>query len=234
MALSVSSAVAHPEIDGSRWVMADGAFRVRIHGREGHGATTAANLLAAAARRQGRPAQAVRSFARERDGGPVTAFCCIGAERSTAPYVEVDALVVENAVLLRLPHVLQGLAAQGFLVVNARSSEHLGLGELALRLPPGHIVTVPATDLARAHRGRPNAALVGALAAVTGAVDLPSLTAAIEERFPGEAGRGNLATATHAYHDLWRPAGAGVAANIGSTLGGGMAPMTTGGPSPHP
>jgi pyruvate ferredoxin oxidoreductase gamma subunit len=182
--------------------MADAAFRVRIHGREGHGATTAAHLLAAAARREGRQAQAVRCFARERDGGPVTAFCCIGAERSSAFYVEADALVIENAVLLRLPHVLHGLAAEGFLVVNARSSEHLGLGELALRLPPGHIVTVPATDLARAHRGRPNAALVGALAAVTGAVSLPALTAAIEERFPGETGGGNVATATRAYQDL--------------------------------
>ncbi|MFJ2238065.1 2-oxoacid:acceptor oxidoreductase family protein [Streptomyces sp. NPDC087859] len=52
-------------------------FQVRIHGRGGQGAVTAAELLSVAAFLGGRHAQAFPSFGSERSGAPVMAFCRI-------------------------------------------------------------------------------------------------------------------------------------------------------------
>jgi len=60
---------------------------------------------------------------------------------------------------------------------------------------------VPAGELARTHLGRPlpGPALLGAFAALTGVVALPSVLAAVRERFPGAAGEGNAAAAEAAH-----------------------------------
>jgi pyruvate ferredoxin oxidoreductase gamma subunit len=62
-------------------------------------------------------------------------------------------------------------------------------------------VTVPATAIARTHLGRPlpGPALLGAFAALTGVVSLPSVLAAIHDRFAGGAGAGNAAAAEAAH-----------------------------------
>jgi pyruvate ferredoxin oxidoreductase gamma subunit len=119
--------------------MRDHAFRIRIHGREGQGATTAARLLAAAAVRDGLTAQALPCFGRERTGAPVEAHCRIGGGRtpSSHPHVEADALLVLDAALAHLSHVLRDLSPEGYVLVNARTLELLGLGELERTLPPG-------------------------------------------------------------------------------------------------
>ena len=68
-------------------------------------------------------------------------------------------------------------------------------------LPKGHAVAVPATELARKHVGgaRPNAALLGSFAALTGLVHLDSVKRAIGEAFPGEVGAANIAAAVGGY-----------------------------------
>jgi pyruvate ferredoxin oxidoreductase gamma subunit len=52
-------------------------FQVRFHGRGGQGVVTAAELLAEAAFREARHAQALPSFGSERMGAPVMSFCRI-------------------------------------------------------------------------------------------------------------------------------------------------------------
>ena len=63
------------------------------------------------------------------------------------------------------------------------------------------MLAVPATEVAREHVGRPlpNAALLGAFAALTGALALDSVTAAIRDRFAGRIAEGNVAAAEAAY-----------------------------------
>ena len=65
-------------------------------------------------------------------------------------------------------------------------------------------MTVPATEIAREHLGRPlpNAALLGALAALTGQVSLRAVCDAIRDRFPGEVGEGNARAAAAAYEHV--------------------------------
>jgi pyruvate ferredoxin oxidoreductase gamma subunit len=84
---------------------------------------------------------------------------------------------------------------------SSRPLGELGLVELAARLPVGHAVTLPATELAMAHVGRavPNAALLGALAGVTGVVSLQAVQHAFAERFPAAVAEANAAAAAEAY-----------------------------------
>ena len=101
-------------------------------------------------------------------GAPVVAFCRIDDRkiRVREPIAEPDAVVVQDPTLLGRVDVFGGLAAGGYALINStKSVEGLGLPELDAR-----IVTVPATDIAREHIGRPipNVALLGALAGLTG------------------------------------------------------------------
>ena len=104
-------------------------------------------------------------------------------------------MIVQDPTLLHQVDVFAGLR-RGRLrpgqLRRARSSE-LGLGELTASCDPaGHASTVPATELAREHLGRPlpNAALLGGFAALTGlVVARPPSSAAIRRAFPGRGRR---------------------------------------------
>jgi pyruvate ferredoxin oxidoreductase gamma subunit len=174
-------------------------FEVRIHGRGGQGVVTAAELLALAAFDEGRHSQAFPSFGSERTGAPVVAFCRIDDRpiRSREPIVAPDALIVQDPTLLHQVAVFDGVKPGAYVLLNTgRTPSELGLGELDARL-----LSVPATDIARRHLGRPmpNAALLGAFAALTGVVSLDSVRAAIAEKFPAEVAERNAAAATAAH-----------------------------------
>ena len=179
-------------------------FQVRIHGRGGQGVVTAAELLSVAAFEEGSYAQAFPTFGSERTGAPVVAFCRIDDRpiRLREPIVDPDALIVQDPTLVQQVDLFGGVADSAFVLVNTvRSFDELGLGELAARLRPERMLTVPATELAREHLGRPvpNAALLGAFAALTGVVSLESVTAAIRARFPAKLAEGNVAAAEAAF-----------------------------------
>jgi pyruvate ferredoxin oxidoreductase alpha subunit len=179
-------------------------IQVRIHGRGGQGVVTAAELLAAAAFREGRYAQAFPSFGSERTGAPVVSFCRIDDKpiRSREPVVQPDVLVIQDPTLLHQVDVFEGVSDNALLVINsARPAADLGITEFTSRLSPGAVLTVPATELAQQHVGRPvpNAALLGGFAALSGAVSIESVAQAISNRFAGTVGVTNVAAARAAY-----------------------------------
>jgi pyruvate ferredoxin oxidoreductase gamma subunit len=179
-------------------------FAVRIHGRGGQGAVTAAELLSVAAFKEGRHAQAFPTFGSERTGAPVVSFCRIDDRpiRLREPITDPDALIVQDPTLLNQVNLFAGLKSDGFLLVNtSHTLESLGLGDVLRRLTPQHVAAVPATEIAREHLGRalPNAALLGAFAALTGQVSLGAVCDAIRGRFPGEVGVGNARAAEVAF-----------------------------------
>ncbi|HEY1474971.1 MAG TPA: 2-oxoacid:acceptor oxidoreductase family protein [Pseudolabrys sp.] len=180
-------------------------FQIRIHGRGGQGVVTAAAVLSVAAFLEDKHAQAFPSFGSERMGAPVVSFCRIDTKeiRLREPIATPDALIVQDVTLFKAIDVLQGLKEKGYLLVNTNQSfADLHLAPLVAKLPPGHAVTVPATELALKHIGRPvpNAALLGAFAALTGVVQLDSVAKAIREEFPGKIGDANIAAATEAHN----------------------------------
>jgi pyruvate ferredoxin oxidoreductase gamma subunit len=180
-------------------------FSVRIHGRGGQGAVTAAEMLSVAAFDEGRHAQAFPTFGSERTGAPVVSFCRIDDRpiRVREPISRPDALIVQDPTLLHQVELFAGLQPDGFLLVNtSRTLAELGLAELTATMDVRRLATVPATELARRHLGRPlpNAALLGGFAALTGQVSLQAVIDAIRARFSGAVGDGN-AKAAEAPHD---------------------------------
>ena len=169
-------------------------FQIRIHGRGGQGVVTGAEMLSVAAFIEGRHAQAFPSFGSERTGAPVVAFCRIDDKeiRLREPIQDPDCLILQDPTLLRVMDVFSGLRENGYLLVNSgKTFEDLHLRALADKLPPDHAVIVPATELALKHvkRPSPNAALLGAFAALTGLVHFDSVKRAILQAFPGASAR---------------------------------------------
>lgn len=184
-------------------------FEIRIHGRGGQGAVTAAELLSVAAFDEGWYAQAFPTFGSERTGAPVVSFCRLDDKpiRIHEPIAEPDAVLIQDPTLLHQVKVFEGLRPGAYVLVNTgRSLGDLGLHELAADLWPDRMMAVPATALAREHLGRPlpNTALLGAFAALTEKVSLDSVSDAIRQRFRGQVGEGNVAAARAAYDHILR------------------------------
>ncbi|MGO9560623.1 MAG: 2-oxoacid:acceptor oxidoreductase family protein [Acidimicrobiales bacterium] len=183
--------------------IASGTFQVRFHGRGGQGVVTAAEMLSVAAFLDGRYSQAFPSFGSERTGAPVVSYCRISEReiRTRAPIDAPDALVIQDATLVHQVDLFAGIREDGFILVNtSQSFDELGLGDLADRFHPDHLLTVPATEIALRRLGRPlpNAVLLGGFAVMTGVVTIDSVVAAIEERFHGAVAQGNAAAAREA------------------------------------
>jgi pyruvate ferredoxin oxidoreductase gamma subunit len=179
-------------------------FEVRIHGRGGQGVVTAAEILSVAAFDEGRYSQGFPTFGSERTGAPVVSFCRIDESPITIhePIAEPDALIVQDPTLLHQVKVFEGVRDTAYILINtARSLEELGLDELVASLPPGRLLTVPATEIARERLGRPlpNAALLGGFAALTGVVSIECVLGAIRQRFPGVVGEANAQAASDAF-----------------------------------
>ena len=179
-------------------------LQVRIHGRGGQGVVTAAEMLSVAAFEQGRHAQAFPSFGSERTGAPVVAFCRIDDReiRLREPIVAPDVLIVQDPTLLHQVDVFQGLKPDGYVLINSRRNfDELGLDDIARRFRRERLITVPASEIALKHLGRPlpNAVLLGGFAALSGLVTLQAVAHAIADKFSGKVADGNVAAATEAF-----------------------------------
>jgi pyruvate ferredoxin oxidoreductase gamma subunit len=192
-------------------------FQVRFHGRGGQGVVTAAELLAEAAFREGRHAQAFPSFGSERMGAPVMSFCRIDDKpiRTHEPVTEPDALIIQDPTLLHQADIFggfrgiaspdqqsAGLGHEGYMLINsARGFEELGLDEFVTDFRRDRLLVVPASALALTHLGRPlpGAPMLGGFAALTGMVSLEAVLAAINDRFAGAVADGNAQAARAAF-----------------------------------
>ena len=179
-------------------------FQVRIHGRGGQGCVTGAEMLSIAAFLEKKHAQAFPSFGSERTGAPVVAFCRIADReiRLREPIMQPDALIIQDPSLLYQVDVFSGLLQNGYVLINTKKSfDELGIGERFHDWDHSRLCTVPATEIAMEHIGRPlpNAILLAGFAAMSGTVSLASVHAAINEKFSGKVAAGNIAAASAAY-----------------------------------
>ncbi|HWS27527.1 MAG TPA: 2-oxoacid:acceptor oxidoreductase family protein [Xanthomonadales bacterium] len=184
-------------------------LQIRIHGRGGQGVVTAAEMLSIAAFEQGRHAQAFPSFGSERTGAPVIAYCRIDDQeiRLREPILAPDVLIVQDPTLLHQVDVFQGLQPDGYVLINSKRSFHdLGLADIEKRFRRERLVTVPATDIALKHVGRPlpNAVLLGGFAALSGLITLQAVDHAIRTKFSGKVAESNVAAAAEAFAFIQR------------------------------
>jgi pyruvate ferredoxin oxidoreductase gamma subunit len=177
-------------------------FQIRIHGRGGQGVVSAAEILSVAAFQEGKYAQAFPSFGSERTGAPVVSFCRVDDKpiRLREPVLQPDALIIQDSTLLSLQGLFDGLAPDGFVLINS-SQEHDALELEGAVCPTGHRLSIGATELALKHLGRPlpNAALLGGFAALTSVLRLESVLSSIRDKFPGKIGEANAAAAQAAF-----------------------------------
>lgn len=130
-------------------------IEVRWHARAGQGAKTAAQLLAEAALRSGKSAQAFPEYGPERRGAPMRAYTRVDDK----PIRRHDAVTQPNVVVVLEPSlvheldVADGLAEGGTVILNA--------AEVPAELSHVHVVCVHAT-------GNVNVTLAGAAAALAG------------------------------------------------------------------
>lgn len=179
-------------------------LQIRLHGRGGQGVVTAAEMLSIAAFEQGRHAQAFPSFGSERTGAPVVAFCRIADEpiRLREPVLEPDVLIVQDPTLLHQVDVFQGLGPDGYVLINSRRSmDELGIEEITKKFRHERLITVPGTEIALRHLGRPlpNAVLLGGFAALTGFISLGAVQHAIRDTFATRVAQQNEAAAAEAF-----------------------------------
>ena len=177
-------------------------LQVRIHGRGGQGVVTAAELLAQAGFDEKKHAQAFPSFGSERTGAPVVAFCRISKVpiRSREPIANPDALIIQDATLLKQIDVFGGLVPNGFVIINSKSPrEELGISDQIAE--NSRLIIVPATEIAMEHLGRPvpNAVLLGAFSAFTNEISLKSVVDAINEKFKPKIAEANAKAAQVAF-----------------------------------
>ncbi len=130
----------------------------------------------------------------------MVAFCRIDEQaiRTREPVSTPDALIVQDPTLLHQVDVFGGLRTDGYVLINsARTLAELGLDDWTAGFRMERLFTVAASDISRRHLGqpRPNAALLGGLAALTGIVSLESVVRAIRSRFGGSLAEGNVAAA---------------------------------------
>jgi pyruvate ferredoxin oxidoreductase gamma subunit len=123
------------------------------------------------------------------------------------PILAPDALIIQDPTLLHQVDVFGGLVPDGYILINtSRTFEDLGLGEFVRGFSAAHLCTVPATEIAMKHVGRPlpNAALLGGFAALTGRTSLESVNAAIREKFPAKVAEANVLAAAAAFEYVTR------------------------------
>ncbi|MFH1173021.1 MAG: pyruvate ferredoxin oxidoreductase subunit gamma [bacterium] len=176
-------------------------LEIRIHGRGGQGAVTAAELIATAAFYDGQFSQAFPSFGVERRGAPLEAYARIDNKfiKLRSQVYQPDFIILQDPTLIGPVNILAGAKPNTLVIVNTvKKPEELGLPKSA------KVMTVPATEIANKTLGKPiiNTALLGAWAGASGLVKLASLKKAILERFPGELGQKNFQAAQLAFNHL--------------------------------
>lgn len=177
---------------------------IRIHGRGGQGAVTAAQLLAYAAFLDGRSVQAFPHFGAERRGAPVKAFARISDETIFihSQIYNPDYVVVLDPKLHELVNVSEGLKDDGIMVINTVQKPK------ELEMENWRVATVDATGIALSQglivAGSPvvNTSILGAFANATKEVKLENVLKAIRRNWSGAAGEKNAKAAELAYESL--------------------------------
>lgn len=172
-------------------------IEIRLHGRGGQGAVTAAEVLAAAAFKDGKQSQAFPKFGPERSGAPVEAYCRIDDKfinLRTQVYSPTHLIVLDPS-LMSVVNVTDGLTKSGVIVINAEKKP---------KMDAYTVFNVNATKIATETLGKPivNTAMLGAFAKATRVVSLESILEVIRERFSGELAEKNVKAIQRAYDEM--------------------------------
>ena len=185
----------------------DGVIEIRLHGRGGQGAVTAARLLAMAAYKAGfKGVQAYPFFGAERRGAPVVAYFRMSKEQIKLHSVikNPDAIVVLDDSLLDVVDVTGGLKDNGKVIINTsnpkRVKEKIDVKKYKLYCVD---CTSIALDLGLVIAGIPvvNTAILGAVSKV---LDIPveNVVEAVKESWKGSVAERNAKAVLKAHESV--------------------------------
>ena len=135
----------------------------------------------------------------------MASFCRIDDSeiRAREPIAEPDALIVQDPTLLHQVDVFSGLGPDGYILINSVAQLRRARARRvrAARSRRERLLTMPATELAREHLGRPlpNAVLLGGFAALSGLISIESVARGDPREVPRPVGDGNVAAAEAAF-----------------------------------
>lgn len=177
-------------------------YEVRIHGRGGQGAVTAATLLAAAMLEEGKYAVSIPSFGFERRGAPVVSFlrCSDREIRQMTNIYTPDCLICVDPTLARSVDIFSGLKPGGTLV----QATHETLENITVADTVGVVGLCNAIKIALEIFRRPitNTLMLGAFARTTGQISLDALKRSMKAADFRDAGLAqNLEALERGYHE---------------------------------
>ena len=171
-------------------------LEIRIHGRGGQGAVTAASLLAMGAGHDDKYSQGFPAFGVERRGAPIKAFTRISDKPITirSQVYEPDYVMIMDPTLCDLPEITEGIKPETVIIINGKGGEgkfknktyYFNATELALKLLGRNIV---------------NTVILGVFAKVTKLVTLEGILKAIDSQFPKKLAEKNKELIKHAYKE---------------------------------
>ncbi len=160
-------------------------IQIRIHGRGGQGVVTSAELIAIAAFKAGKEAQAFPSFGVERTGAPIEAYARIDIKpiRLREQVYHPDIIIIQDDSLVGALDLTKGGGPRTKIIINTRRSAEESAKLLAA--PAKNIHTVDATEIAFSifKKNIINTVILGVFSSVTGLISLDQLKAAIKEKF---------------------------------------------------
>ena len=174
---------------------------IRLHGRGGQGAVTAADMIATAAILSGKYGVSLPMYGTERRGAPVVSFVRIDDSKirlKTQIYTP-ECLIVLDSGQKDKPPIYEGLRSGGILVLNLSQVPQKNLNPKV-----GKAGYVDATKIAMEEIGIPafNTCILGAFIATTSWLELEALISAIEQSFSGKLLERNVKSAQRGYKEV--------------------------------
>ena len=173
-------------------------WEFRFYSRGGQGAVTAAKILTNAAIIEGKFAQAIPSYGKERKGAPIHTYGRISDEP-----IEVKSYVYRPNCVICFDtsledvgiDITEGIRPGCTLVVNSPVPVYEDVFS--------KVCNIDADKLTHEILGEvpPNVAMLGALVKATGCVSIESLLQAIKIKIPGKAGENNAKACAAAYEN---------------------------------
>jgi 2-oxoacid:acceptor oxidoreductase gamma subunit (pyruvate/2-ketoisovalerate family) len=173
---------------------------IRIHGRGGQGAVTAARILASAFVIEGKYVASVPMYGFERRGAPVQAFTRMDEKpiREKTQVYNPDCMVVIDPTLLKINTLFSGIKPNGILIVNSPNYNTQADKNLAVA------GVIDATKIAMEEIGRdiPNTCLCGAFAAITQWVKIESVIQCLADYQSGDMLKRNIRSCERGFKEV--------------------------------
>jgi 2-oxoacid:acceptor oxidoreductase gamma subunit (pyruvate/2-ketoisovalerate family) len=173
---------------------------IRIHGRGGQGAVTAARMIASAFVLEGKYVASFPMYGFERRGAPVQAFTRVDEKpiREKTQVYTPDLMMIIDPTLMKIAGLFSGLKENGVLIVNSPNFST----QIDKNIKVAGVID--ATKIAMEEIGKdiPNTCLCGAFAAVTQWVSLDSMLKSMADYQSGEMLKKNIRSAERGYREV--------------------------------